>query len=186
MSYLKMIMLGFGLAADAFAVSVAEGVTIEKAVHKHTLRVSGMFGLFQGLMPVVGWLAGRTIRGFIHPYDHWVACLLLAFIGGKMIVDSLYGVETEADEGASGGLKLIMLAVATSIDALAIGITLAVLGTDIWTPAVVIGCVTAILCALGVQAGHRIGTYVGKKAEIVGGIVLVALGAKILVEYLMM
>lgn len=178
-------MLGVGLAADAFAVSVAEGVTIEKAVHKHTFRVSAMFGLFQGLMPLIGWLAGQTIRQYIQPFDQWVASVLLGLIGGKMIVDSLSGMETGSDGETSGGLKLVMLAVATSIDALAIGITIAVLGVDIWTPAAVIGIVTAVLCGIGVQVGHRIGMYVGRKAEIVGGLVLVGLGTKILLDHLM-
>lgn len=179
-----MVMLGVGLAADAFAVSVAEGVTIEKAVHKHTMRVSVMFGLFQGLMPVIGWLAGQTIRSIIQPYDHWVAFVLLGFIGGKMVIDSLFGVETEETEGASDDVKLVMLAVATSIDALAIGITLAVLGANIWAPAIIIGIVTASLCAMGVQIGHRIGTYIGRKAEIVGGLVLIGLGIKIILQYM--
>ncbi|MFW6279936.1 MAG: manganese efflux pump MntP family protein, partial [Planctomycetota bacterium] len=176
MSLLQMLMLGLGLAADAFAVSVAEGVTIERAVHKHTLRVSVMFGLFQGLMPVMGWLAGQTIRGVIQPYDQWVALLLLVFIGGKMLMDALLGVETEVEKDGSDGLRLVTLAIATSIDALAIGITVTMLGVGIWTPAVVIGLVTACLCAIGVQMGDRIGTYLGRKAEIVGGLVLIGLG----------
>lgn len=185
MSLIKIILIALGLAADALAVSVAEGIMIEKAVHRHTLRVSIMFGMFQGVMPVLGWLVGQSIRQMIGPWEHWVAFGLLVFVGGKMVVDALSGVETETREKGSRGLRLAALAVITSLDALAIGITIAVLGVNIWIPAAVIGLITAVLCAIGVQTGHRIGTHLGREAEVVGGLVLVGLGTKILLEYLL-
>lgn len=185
MSFIHIIMLAFGLAADAFAVSLAEGVTIRKAIHRHTLRISTLFGLSQGIMPVLGWFMGRNIRSYIEPWDHWVVFGVLGFIGVKMITDAVFGIETgKQRDGASGAARLVLLAVATSIDALAIGITLAVLGVDIWTPAVIIGLVTALLCAGGVQLGYRAGTRWGRQAEILGGIILVGLGTKVLIEHL--
>ncbi|MFW5982621.1 MAG: manganese efflux pump MntP family protein [Candidatus Brocadiia bacterium] len=186
MSLIRIIMLAFGLAADAFAVSLAEGVTIRKGIHRHTLRISILFGLSQGIMPVLGWLMGRNIRSYIQPWDHWVVFGVLGFIGGKMITDALFGVETgERPGGASGSMRLFFLAVATSVDALAIGITVAMLGVDIWAPAVIIGLITTFLCAGGVQLGYRAGNRWGRPAEILGGIILVGLGVKILFEHLL-
>jgi putative Mn2+ efflux pump MntP len=185
MSLVKIALIAVGLAADALAVSVAEGIVIEEAIHRHTLRVSIMFGLFQGVMPLLGWLLGRSLIGIIGPWDHWVAFGLLVFIGGKMVVDALSGVETERRDTGSRGLTVVMLAVITSIDALAIGITITVLTVDIWVPAAIIGAITAVLCAIGVQAGHRIGTHLGREAEVIGGLVLTGLGVKILLENLL-
>ena len=179
-----MLLLAVGLAADAFAVSVAEGVVIEEATHKHTLRVSAVFGVFQGVMPILGWLLGTSLLGLVRAFDHWIAFGLLGLIGGKMILDAALGVESGAGAGGSGGMRLLMLGVATSIDALAVGVTIAMLHVRIWLPAAVIGVVTAVLCAVGVQAGHRIGTRLGRTAEAIGGIVLVGLGIRILIEHL--
>jgi len=185
MSLLSMLLIAVGLAADAFAVSVAEGMVIERAAGRHTLRVSGLFGLFQGLMPVLGWLAGGALRGLVGCFDHWVAFVLLTLIGGKMVADAVLGIESGPGPEGSGRLRLLGLAVATSIDALVVGVSIAMLRVQIWTPALVIGLVTAALCAVGVQAGDRIGTRLGRRAEVVGGLVLVALGVKILFEHLL-
>jgi len=182
LSIVKLLLVAVGLAADAFAVSVAEGVALEETTRRHTLRVSAMFGLFQGLMPVLGWSLGRTVRWAVEPYDHWVAFGILAFLGGKMVVSGLKAEGGRDQE--SRGLRLIALAIATSIDALAVGVTIAMLGVEIWTPALVIALVTALLCAVGVQTGSRIGTRVGSKAEVIGGFMLVAVAVKILVEHM--
>ncbi len=182
-SIVKLIFIAFGLAADAFAVSIAEGIVVEKATGRHTLRVSLMFGLFQGVMPVLGWLAGRSLGAVISTFDHWVAFGLLAFVGGKMVVDALLGIESGSST-ESRGSRLLMLALATSIDAFAVGMAIAMLRVRIWTPAIVIGVITAVLCAFGVQAGHKIGTKLGRTAELVGGIVLLVIGVQIVLKHL--
>jgi|YNPNPStandDraft_1061719.scaffolds.fasta_scaffold174796_1 putative Mn2+ efflux pump MntP len=181
---LELLLIAVGLAADAFAVSVAEGIAIEDLTHTHTLRMSGMFGLFQGLMPILGWSLGMTLRGAIGTFDHWVAFVLLGFVGGKMLVDSMRGVEEQAGREESRGLKLIALAVATSVDALAVGVSIAMMRVHIWWPALVIAAVTAVMCAVGAQAGKRIGAAVGRKAETVGGIILIGVGLKILLSHM--
>ncbi len=185
MSLINMLLIAFGLAADAFAVSVAEGIVIsEKSASRHTLRVSAMFGGFQAVMPVLGWGAGSSLRALVGGFDHWVAFALLTLIGGKMILDAALGIETGRTAGGSRGFKLIGLGAATSIDAFAVGVTIAMLRVSIWAPAVVIGLVTAVLCAVGVQVGDRTGTRLGRGAEVVGGLVLVGLAAKVLLEHL--
>jgi putative Mn2+ efflux pump MntP len=185
MPLLQIGLVAVGLAADAFAVSVVEGVLIEERKHRHLLRLSIMFGLFQGIMPVLGWTVGRSFERWIGPYDHWFAFGVLGCLGAKMILDSFLGIESEVEGEGSRGLRLGALALATSIDALAVGITVALLDHEIWLPAAGIGLITAILCGIGVQAGDRIGTRAGRKAELVGGIVLVGLGLKILAEHLL-
>jgi putative Mn2+ efflux pump MntP len=183
MELLPVLMLAVGLAADAFAVSVAEGVAIHKITRAHVLRVSICFGAFQALMPVAGWLAGSALARFIQPFDHWVAFGLLGFLGGKMIADSLTGFETAEPRQPSRGARLLLLAIATSLDALAVGVTLGILHTNIWAPAVIIGIVTGLLCAIGMDLGDRIGSRLGRRAELAGGVILVGIGVKILVEH---
>ena len=180
----KIVLIAFGLAADAFAVSIAEGIVVEEATHRHALRVSVMFGLFQGVMPILGWLAGEAIRSRLAGVDHWVAFGLLGFVGGKMLLDAVFGIESSGKGKESRGLRLLMLAVATSIDAFAVGLTLAMMDLGIWVPAAVIALITAVLSAIGVQAGSRVGTRFGRKAEAVGGAVLLGLALKIPLEHL--
>ena len=185
MSTIKLLFIAVGLSADAFAVSVAEGVALEEVRGRHMLRLSMMFGLFQGLMPILGWSLGQAMRGFIEPFDHWVAFALLALIGGKMVADALLGFETGAGRAESRGLRLLVLAVATSIDALAVGMSIAMLRVHIWTPALVIAAVTGVLCAIGVHAGKSIGTRIGRRAEVVGGFMLIGVGVKVLLDHLL-
>jgi len=180
----KIILVAIGLAADAFAVSVAEGILAQESRIRHMLRVSVMFGLFQGAMPVLGWLAGTGVRAAASGFDHWLAFALLALVGGKMLVDAITGGDSSGRRRESRGLRLGMLAVATSVDAFAVGLSIAMLGVSIWTPALVIAMVTATLSALGVQAGNRIGSRLGRRAELVGGLVLLGVGATILLEHL--
>jgi len=184
MSLVQMVLLAVGLAADAFAVSVAEGVAITGRAGRHTLQVSAIFGGFQAVMPVLGWVAGSSLRGLVGSFDHWIAFALLVLIGGKMILDAALRVETGGAGRGRRGLKLLGLGVATSIDAFAVGVTIAMLRVSVWTPALVIGLVTAALCAVGVQAGDRIGTRLGRNAGILGGVVLVGLALKILLEHI--
>jgi len=184
MSLIELFCIAVGLAMDAFAVSVAEGMALRHVTRRHTLRVALHFGSFQGLMPILGWLAGHSLRGFIGAWDHWVAFGLLALLGGKMVADSVLGFETGLPREPSRGLRLIGLSIATSIDALAVGISLAMLEVMVWGPAVVIGLVTGTLCAIGIHLGDRVGRRLERFAELLGGLILCLIGLRILVGHL--
>lgn len=176
--------MAVGLAMDAFAVAVATGVVLGEVSPRQTFRLAFHFGLFQFMMPVAGWLAGLSVVRWIGGIDHWVSFLLLAFIGGKMIYEALWGVEDEVVRDPTRGASLVILSVATSIDALAVGLSLGLLGVDIWRPSVVIGVVACAMTAFGLHAGKRLGAAFGRNMEILGGVVLIGIGVKILVEHL--
>ena len=148
-------------------------------------RLGLHFGLFQGLMPVAGWLAGRSVQHWISAYDHWIAFGLLGFVGGKMILEALGREDDQAfvRDPTRGG-TLVMLSVANSIDALAVGFSLALLGVSIWLPALVIGLVAAVFTVAGMVLGRKIGTLWGQRVEVAGGVVLCVIGSKILFEHL--
>lgn len=170
---------------DAFAVAIGAGLQLCHVTPRQTFRLAWHFGLFQGFMPVIGWLAGRTLVQYIAPVDHWIAFGLLAFIGGKMIYEALTHRDEAVDRcDPTKGWSLVVLSIATSIDALAVGLSLAVLGLDIWYPAIVIGVVAGVLTVLGLELGKRFGALLGKRMEIVGGLILIAIGVRILVEHL--
>ncbi|NLW51183.1 MAG: manganese efflux pump [Candidatus Brocadiaceae bacterium] len=179
-----ILLIAVGLAADAFAVSLAEGVALREVSVGHTTRVAAHFGVFQAAMPVVGWLAGSAMQSWLACVDHWVAFGLLALIGGKMLLDAATNFEAERVREPSCGARLLCLSVATSIDALAVGMSLAMLQVRIWVPALVIGLVTGGLSALGVQIGDRVGRRLGRWAEAAGGIVLCLIGLEILVHHM--
>lgn len=185
MTNLSLIGIAVGLAMDAFAVSIGAGLTLKTVDARQTFRLAWHFGLFQALMPVLGWLAGLSIANWIAPVDHWIAFGLLAVIGAKMIYEALkqsddHGQRTDPTKGWS----LVLLSVATSIDALAVGLSLALLDVDIWYPAVVIGLVAGAFTAVGMQLGTRFGALLGRRMEVVGGVILIAIGVQILVEHL--
>ena len=186
MTTLTLIGIAIGLAMDAFAVSIAAGLTLKTVDARQTFRLAWHFGLFQALMPIIGWLAGLSIEHWIAPVDHWIAFGLLAVIGGKMIYEALK--DADDDEVRRGdptkGWSLVLLSIATSIDALAVGLSLALLGVSIWWPAVVIGLVAGAFTVVGMQLGTRFGALLGRRMEVVGGIVLIAIGVKILFEHL--
>jgi len=184
MDLLHILFVAVGLAMDAFAVSVAEGIALHKVTRTHTVRMAASFGAFQGAMPVIGWFAGAGLRTYIGAFDHWVAFGLLVLIGGKMLADALFGFETGELRSPSRGWRLIGLSIATSIDALAVGVSLAMLQEQIWEPAIIIGVVTGIICAIGVQMGDRVGSRLGRWAEVVGGCVLCLIGVRILMVHL--
>lgn len=185
MSTLTLIGIAIGLAMDAFAVAIGAGMTLKTVSARQTFRLAWHFGLFQAFMPVIGWLAGLTVAKWIAPLDHWIAFGLLAVIGGKMIYEALKGDGEEAERGdPTRGWSLILLSIATSIDALAVGLSLALLGVSIWWPAIVIGLVAGAFTTLGLQLGKRFGALLGRRMEVVGGIVLIGIGVKILVEHL--
>jgi len=182
---LTLIGVAVGLAMDAFAVSIGAGLTLKTVDARQTLRLAWHFGLFQALMPIIGWLAGLSVERWIAPVDHWIAFGLLAVIGGKMIHEALKDDDEETRRGdPTKGWSLVLLSVATSIDALAVGLSLALLDVSIWWPAVVIGLVAGAFTTVGMQLGKRFGALLGRRMESVGGIVLIAIGVKIVVEHL--
>lgn len=178
------MLIALALAMDAFAVSIASGITIRKARVKHALIMGAWFGSFQAIMPLLGWLAGLKLRGYISEIDHWVTFVLLSFIGGKMIYESfkIQAIEERTNPFASH--VLFILALATSIDALATGLSFAVLKVEIFTPAVVIGVITFIMSFAGVLIGERGAHFFEKKIEFIGGLVLIGIGTKILLSHL--
>ena len=183
-----MTLLGIavGLAMDAFAVAIATGITLGAVSGRQTFRLAFHFGLFQFLMPVTGYLAGMTVERYIKGYDSWLAFVLLGCIGGKMVYDGRWGDGGEGNGGKdpTRGISLIMLSVATSIDALAVGISLGVLHYEgIVYPGIVIGIVACTFTAAGLHLGKRLGTVFGRRMEVVGGLVLVAIGVKILFDH---
>ena len=184
MDILTLLGIAVALAMDAFAVALAAGLTLPRLTGRHLFRFGFHFGLFQALMPVIGWLAGVTVRGYIEDFDHWLAFGLLTLVGGKMLWEALHGEAEDAREGdPTRGLSLVMLSIATSIDALAVGLSLAILGLTIWTPALVIGLVAGILTVCGMLLGRRLGQAWGTRVEICGGLVLIAIGIKIVLEH---
>lgn len=183
MGFIDIFLIGVALSMDAFAVSICKGLSVNKVQPKHLLTVGVYFGGFQALMPLVGFLLGFKFERFIVSVDHWIAFVLLALIGGNMIKEALSDDEDEHD--ASFSFKtMIPLAVATSIDALAVGISFAFLGVDIVEAAILIGITTFVLSGVGVYVGNIFGAKYKSKAEIVGGVVLILIGLKILFEHL--
>ena len=184
MTLLELFILAVGLSMDAFAVSVCKGLALGKIRPKHMLIAGAWFGGFQALMPLVGYLLGSRFEQYIRSFDHWVAFVLLGAIGANMLREAL-GKEEDDDTDASMGVKtMFLMAVATSIDALAVGITFAFLQVRIIPAVLFIGVTTFILSALGVKAGSLFGAKYKKRAEIAGGVILVLLGIKILLEHL--
>jgi putative Mn2+ efflux pump MntP len=184
MSWFAVLGIAVGLAMDAFAVSIAAGLVIQQPTYRHVFRLAFHFGLFQFLMPVIGWMAGRTVSAYVSAYDHWVAFGLLAWLGGKMMWAAMRGEQNEGRGDPSRGLLLVSLTIATSIDALAAGLSMAFLGVSIWMPSAVIGLVTATLSVVGVCFGSRIGARFGRMAEFAGGVVLLAIGIRIVASHL--
>lgn len=183
MSFLELLLVAVGLSMDAFAVAVCRGLEMRRIDYRQALLIAVFFGGFQALMPVVGYLLGAGFEHYISAFDHWIAFALLAFIGGKMIWEAVRGGEEEQPQELD--LKmLLMMAVATSIDALAVGITFAFLQVSILPAVLTIGLITFALSFAGVAVGNRFGTRFQKKAEIAGGVVLVLIGLKILLEHL--
>jgi putative Mn2+ efflux pump MntP len=182
MGIFEILLIAVGLSMDAFAISVAEGMILHRVEPRHSLRVAAYFGISQGLMPVFGYAMGSSLRGFIDAWDHWVAFGLLLAIGGKMILDTLTRFETHEpdlrEESTHG--RMVMLAVATSVDALAVGVTLGLSAEGIWGPAIIIGAVTGIICTFGIHLGDRTGSVVGRYGELLGGTALCLIGARIL------
>ncbi len=184
MSWLNTFGIAVGLAMDAFAVSIAAGLSIPQLTRRHIFRLAFHFGLFQSMMPVIGWLAGLSVEGFVGVYDHWVAFGLLTFLGGKMLWEAATDAERKRAGDPTRGLMLVTLSIATSLDALAVGLSMAMLRVSIWLPSVIIGLVAGGLTTVGIRFGSRIGAKYGRAAEVLGGLVLLAIGARVLVSHL--
>ena len=182
MDFLELLLIAVGLSMDAFAVSVCKGLSVKKLEPKHALLVGMYFGGFQALMPVLGWLLGSRFESLITRYDHWVAFVLLALIGGNMIWESFSKEEELNDD--FGVKTMLLLAVATSIDALAVGITFAFLEQPILPAAGTIGVTTFLLSAAGIYIGRAFGARWKSRAELAGGVILILIGLKILLEHL--
>ena len=185
MDVVTIVLIAVGLAMDAFAVSIASGITITHQRRKNALLVASFFGIFQMLMPLIGWLVGLSLRDLIIGVDHWVAFGLLIFIGSKMIHDS-----TKKEDNQKGAAlqvsSLLTLSVATSIDALMVGLSFAFLQTAIAVPILVIGLVTFSLSFAGFMFGCAIGKIFGNKIKILGGLMLLVIGIKILLDHLLL
>ena len=186
MNCIYFIMVGIGLAMDAFAVSITSGISIKNMKLRHALLIAITFGGFQAVMPVIGWFLGSKARNFIVSVDHWVAFILLGIIGLKMIYEGLkIDKEVEKESNPLNINILFALAIATSIDALVVGITLSVVNIEIFLPVTIIGIVTFIMSFSGVYLGNRYGHFFdATKLEIIGGFILLAIGIKILIEHL--
>lgn len=184
MEIIQLLMIGIGLAMDAFAVSICKGLCMQKIDKKYTFLIGCFFGGFQALMPLLGWALGTQFARYITKYDHWIAFILLVIIGVGMLREAGEKEQEVVCSISYNYRELFMLAVATSIDALAVGVTFAFLGTNIWIAIALIGSITFVISILGVLVGNRFGIRYKSKAEIAGGIILILIGMKILLEHL--
>lgn len=181
MDLLEALLIALGLAMDAFSVSVVQGMESKEHRVTNGLVMAGSFGIFQSLMPIIGWIAGLQLIDLISGFDHWVAFILLAFVGGKMI----YGSRSTQEKGSPkiSASVLLVLSVATSIDALAVGLSFSLLSVSIAAPVLIIGVVAFILSFLGFYFGSNIGRMFDNKIQILGGLILIGIGIKILLEH---
>ena len=183
MNHFEIIFIAIGLAMDAFAVSLSAATSRRVNSPRATFRLSFHFGLFQFMMPVIGWFLGGTVAYTLQAYDHWIAFGLLSYVGGKMIYESLQSAGPETVTDPSRGMNLVILSLATSIDAFAIGFSLALLNLDIWYPSFIIGVTTTMMSLVGIRLGNYLGVRFGKRTEFAGGAILIFIGLRILIEH---
>ncbi len=183
MGFIEILLIGIGLSMDAFAVSICKGLNMQKVNKADAVVIGLFFGSFQAVMPLIGWVIGRQFESYIISFDHWAAFGLLAFLGGKMIIEALKCGDDETAENLDVK-ELLLMAIATSIDALAVGITFAFLKVNIVGSVLIIGISTFILSFIGVHIGNGFGSKFKTKAELAGGIILILIGVKILFEHL--
>ncbi len=186
MIFWEILFIGIGLSMDAFAVSICKGLAMPKLNVKQTCVIGLFFGGFQAIMPLVGYYVSVYFAKYIQAFDHWIVFAVLSFIGGKMFISGIGGEQTSEESGFQrlDLAELFVLAVATSIDALAVGVSFAFLNVNIWQSITIIGVTTLILSVIGVLIGHFFGAKYKNKAEAVGGLILIAIGVKILLEHL--
>lgn len=182
MTVTELVIIAVGVSMDAFAVSICKGLSVRSLKPHHALNAACWFGGFQALMPLIGYYLGVSFTDFVSNIDHWIAFILLGFIGGRMVYEAMSGDDARSDSDFSCK-SMLPLAVATSIDALAVGVSLAFLNVDIWTAVLAIGVITGLFSAVGVYIGKSFGARYKSKAEIVGGVILFIMGLKILLEH---
>lgn len=186
MSIVNMVFIAIALAMDALAVAISAGVTLRQVSFRQVFRLSWHFGLFQAMMPVIGWSAGLSVKNLIENYDHWVAFGLLSFVACNMLREAFQDQDEEKEKkDPTKGFTLVLLSIATSIDALAVGFSISVLNVSIWTPALIIGLVAGFFTVAGLQIGKIIGSagILSRYAEVAGALVLLVIGFKILYEH---
>lgn len=183
MSLVSNTILAFSMSADAFAAALSKGVALRKPKLSEAMRIGFIFGIIETITPVIGWLIGSVAGRFIEAIDHWVAFTILCAIGGKMIYEGFQHALVERKESHKLHI-LILTAIGTSIDAMAVGVTLALIDANIILMAAMIGMATFMMATIGIMAGHYVGTKAGKIAEILGGVCLIAIGSKILLDHL--
>lgn len=185
MGWLSLLTLAVALAVDAFAVAIVTGVTLKVVTKRHLFRLGFHFGLFQAMMVAGGWAMGHAVQRYLGRADHWIAFALLSFVGGRVVWEALHGEEeARAATDLTTGWDLVMVSIATSIDALAVGLSLGVMGTRIAMAAFVIGITASLLTLLGMALGRKIGAQWGRRVEVLGGLVLIVIGVKIVWEHL--
>jgi putative Mn2+ efflux pump MntP len=185
MEILTVILLAIGLSFDSFAVSVCSGLNLPHIRFFQAAKIAIFLAVFQGLMPLIGWLVGNSMKSLIEPVDHWIAFGLLSLIGGKMVIESFLNSETREIKNPLHIRVILLLSVATSIDALAVGFSFATLLDRILVAAVIIGAVTFIASMLGILLGKKTGPKINRFAEVTGGLILVFIGTKIMIEHLL-
>ena len=184
MGFIELLIIAVGVSMDAFAVSVCKGLSVRTLRPRHTFSVAMWFGGFQALMPLIGYFLGVSFAEMVSDFDHWISFVLLAVIGGKMIKEAFENDEGEINPDFSFK-TMLMMAVATSIDALAVGVSFAFLRVDVWTAVLFIGVTTAAFSGAGIVIGNQFGARYKSKAELTGGVILVLIGLKILIEHLL-
>lgn len=188
MDLISVFFIAIGLSMDAFAVSISNGIILKRVRIRDAFKTGIFFGVFQAVMPMIGWFAGVTFSNYIVNIDHWIAFILLALIGVNMIYESLKGSNDDKENKDPNSIKtLLIMAIATSIDALAVGVSFAMVaktGDTIWLPAFMIGSITFTISVMGVFLGKKAGDLFQKKAEIFGGLILIFIGIKILIEHM--
>ena len=183
MSFVELLLIAISLSMDAFSVSICKGLTTKKFSWRMALVCGLWFGFFQALMPIIGYFLGAQFQEMIEAYDHWIAFGLLFLIGANMIREAVWGKE-ESQDGSLGFKTMLLLAIATSIDALAVGVSFACIRVKLWSSVIVIGLTTFAFSVLGVKIGNVFGSKYEKSAGIIGGIILILIGLKILLEHL--
>ena len=185
MGIIELLIIAVGVSMDAFAISICKGLSVKRMHPSYVISAALWFGGFQALMPLIGYFVGISFADMVSEVDHWIAFVLLAIIGGKMIKEACQKDEDCEYNPDFSTKTMFLLAVATSIDALAVGVSFAFLGVDIWVSVLVIGLMTGAFSALGVQLGNIFGCRFKSKAEFVGGLILIAIGLKVLLEHLL-
>ncbi len=184
MGLASILIIAVGLSMDSFAVSISSGLNLDRFRLGYALKIAIFFGVFQAVMPLIGFAAGLSVRDFMSGIDHWVAFAILAFIGAKMIHEALFGLKDGRRANGHSLATLLVLSVATSIDALAVGISFSLLDMGIILPACIIGIVTFLISLVGVMIGRKAGRHLESTAEVLGGVILIGIGLKILLEHL--